>query len=111
MGRGADTERVVGEMVTGNYFDVLGLQPHMGRLLQPSDGLEPGGHPVAVLSYDLWSGRFGGDPAVIGQSIPVGAQPYEIVGVAPPGFAGIESVGHRAHRHARSEHRPTARHS
>ena len=93
MGRGRETQRVLGEVVTGNYFELLGVRPHVGRLIQPADGIEPGGHAVAVLSHELWSTRFGGDPAVVGQTIPIGALPYEIIGVAPPGFAGIESVG------------------
>jgi putative ABC transport system permease protein len=93
LGRGADTEQVSGQLVSGAYFDVLGIRPFLGRLLQPSDDVTPGGHPVVVLSHGLWVRRFGGDPGIVGRTIPVGARPYEVVGVAPPEFTGPEAVG------------------
>jgi len=92
LGAGADTEQVPGQLVTGNYFDVLGVGAHAGRVLRPDDDLEPGAHAVVVLSHALWMRRFGGDPAVIGTTVAIGAQPYEIIGVAPAGFAGVEAV-------------------
>jgi predicted permease len=94
LGRGADTERVDGQIVTANFFDVLGVAPHVGRLFQPDDDVYPG-HEVVVLSHALWSRRYGGDPTVVGRSIQVGARPYEVVGVAQPGFTGVESIGAR----------------
>ncbi|HUF76367.1 MAG TPA: ABC transporter permease, partial [Longimicrobiales bacterium] len=93
LGRGADTEQLPGQLVTGDYFDLLGVRPHLGRLIQPADDVQPGAHPVIVLSHSLWLRRFGGEPGVVGRTVPVGAQPYEIIGVAPPGFAGVRSVG------------------
>ncbi len=93
LGRGLDVEQVVGELVTGDYFQVLGVQPFLGRLLQPSDDTEPGAHAVAVLSHAIWERRFGADSSVVGRTVSVGAVPYEIVGVAPRGFAGPETVG------------------
>ncbi|MDX1647098.1 MAG: ABC transporter permease [Longimicrobiales bacterium] len=95
IGEGANTEQVAGQYVTGTYFDVLGVRPHEGRLIQPADDVEPGAHPVAVLSHALWTRRYGGDPGVIGEVISVGAQPYRVLGVAPPGFVGVERLGSR----------------
>ena len=56
-------ERVDGELVIGNYFDVLGVRRALGRLFTPDDDQTPGGHPLAVLAYDYWMRRFAGDPA------------------------------------------------
>jgi hypothetical protein len=95
LGRGAETALVLGQLVTGNYFDVLGVTPEVGRLLQHADDVEPGAHPVVVLSHTLWTRRYGADPTIVGRTIQVGAQPYEVVGVAPPRFAGIEAIGGR----------------
>lgn len=93
LGRGEDTERVLGQLVTGNYFDLLGVSPHLGRLLQPSDDLESGPERVLVLSHALWTRRYGADPDVVGRTVAVGSQSYEIIGVAPAGFAGVETLG------------------
>jgi len=92
LGRGQQTEQVLGQVVTGDYFEVLGIVPHVGRLIQAGDDLQPGAHPVAVLSHALWNRRFGADPAVVGTTVSIGAHLYEIVGVAPEGFAGVEAV-------------------
>lgn len=93
LGEGMETEQVAGQYVTGNYFELLGVVPRAGRLLQPSDDLRPGEHTVVVLSHDLWTRRFGGDPRIVGQTVPIGARPYQVVGVAPAGFTGIENIG------------------
>jgi len=93
VGRGPDTEQVAGQFVSGTYFDVLGVRPFLGRLLQPSDDVTPGGHPVVVLAHALWTRRFGADPAVVGTTIAVGSRAYEVVGVAPAGFTGPSSIG------------------
>lgn len=93
LGTGADAHEVDGSLVSGSYFDVLGVRPYLGRLIGPRDDVTPGGHPVAVLSYALWKGRFGGDPQQVGRSIQVGARPYQVIGVAPPGFVGPDVVG------------------
>jgi predicted permease len=82
-------ERVSGELVSGNYFDVLGVRAHLGRTLTPDDDRTPGGHPVAVLSHAYWIRRFAGDPAVLNRTISLNGLPMTIVGVAPPGFSGI----------------------
>ncbi|MDX1495736.1 MAG: ABC transporter permease, partial [Longimicrobiales bacterium] len=93
LGDGVDTEQVAGQYVTGTYFPLLGVVPHRGRLLQPADDLRPGEHPVVVLSHALWTRRYGGDPGVVGETVQIGARPYDVVGVAPAGFAGVENIG------------------
>src|SRR5215472_1842794 len=64
LGLPGSSQRLWGYLVTGNYFDVLGIKPAIGRLISPSDDRTPGGHPVAVISYGTWQKRFGGDPSV-----------------------------------------------
>jgi hypothetical protein len=88
LGLGTHSERVFGEMVTGNYFSVLGVSAGLGRTLLPSEDLAPGKHPVAVISDALWRRTFGADPAVIGKTIQLNAHPVTIVGVSEPGFQG-----------------------
>jgi putative ABC transport system permease protein len=86
------------QYVSGWMFQSFGLAPAAGRLFTESDDLEPGAHPVAVLSYDYWSRRFARDPQAIGRTFHLGsnqgqASPgdlYEIAGVGPPGFTGTE---------------------
>jgi len=82
-------ERVSGELVTGNYFDVLGVRAQIGRTLTPDDDKTPGGHPVVVLSHNYWSRRFGANPGVLNQTISLNGLPMTVVGVTPPGFYGI----------------------
>jgi hypothetical protein len=62
----AEPQRALGMVVSGNYFETLGVQAWRGRLFTPADDLTPGAHPLAVLSYGYWQRRFGGDPAIIG---------------------------------------------
>jgi predicted permease len=90
---GSETERIYQQYVSGNLFGVFGLQPALGRLLMPNDDLQPGAHPVAVLSYDFWTRRFARDPSVIGKTFRIGNDRLEIVGVAPKGFIGTEPGG------------------
>jgi predicted permease len=89
-GSSDETEKLYQQYVSGNVFGVFGLQPALGRLLAPHDDLTPGAHPVAVLSYDYWTRRFGRDTKVIGSKFRLGSARYEIVGVAPKGFTGTE---------------------
>ncbi|MCU1242903.1 MAG: hypothetical protein JWO71_3629 [Candidatus Acidoferrum typicum] len=84
------TERGSGELVSGNYFDVLGLHPTLGRLFTSDDDRVPGAQPVAVLSHAYWTRRFGGDPNVLNQTLLVNNAPLTIIGVAPAGFTGIQ---------------------
>jgi len=82
-------ERVHGELVTGNYFDVLGVRAQIGRTLTPDDDRTPGAHPVAVLSHNFWTRRFAADPTVLNRTIALNGLPMTIVGVTQPGFYGI----------------------
>ncbi len=90
VGTDTDTEMVNGELVSGNYFPMLGIQPAAGRLFTAADDLHAGAHPYAVLSYTWWKTRFAGDPHILGQTIRVNNLPLTVVGVAQPGFAGVE---------------------
>ena len=85
--RGEYTER---ELVSGNYFQVLGVRPALGRLFTEDDNRVPGGHPLVVLSYDLWRSRYNADPAVLGSTVLVDDDPLTVIGVAAPGFRGVE---------------------
>jgi len=81
-------ERIYGDMVTTNYFHVLGTRPLIGRLFAPEDGEEPGGTPLTVMSYQFWMRRFNGDPAVVGQTLQLNGRPFTVIGVAPQEFHG-----------------------
>jgi predicted permease len=85
-----ETERAAGELVSGNYFSLLGVSPAIGRVLVPDDDRLAGGHPVAVLSHGYWMRRFGGDPSVLDQTIVANGQPLTVVGVARKDFPGIQ---------------------
>ncbi len=89
---GQDPEKAEAELVTGNYFGVLGLRPQLGRLFSPDDDRVPGAHPVAVISHRLWIRRFGGDPNVIGKPLAINSHPFTIVGVLPSSFPGTFSA-------------------
>src|SRR5436305_10912412 len=90
LGFGGRTERVAGEVVSGNYFPVLGVNAALGRLFTAKDDLYQGGHPVAVLSYDFWRNRFAGNPGILGQKLLVNGFPFTVVGVSPPEFSGTD---------------------
>jgi predicted permease len=83
-----EPERVWGEIATANLFEVLGVQPAHGRLLQPADDRAPGAAPVVVISHGFWQRRLSGDPAAVGRVVQINGRPFTIVGVAPPGFIG-----------------------
>jgi predicted permease len=84
------SQRVWGYLVSGNYFDVLGVKPILGRAFLPEEDQTPDSHPVAVISYNCWQRRFGGDPAVVGKTVEVNSRPFTVIGVAPKGFIGTE---------------------
>jgi predicted permease len=86
----ADNEHTFGEIVTGNYFSIIGATAARGRLLVPSDDVA-GAPPVAVLSHAFWLRRFGGAPDAVGRTIALNGQPFVIVGIAPKEFTGILS--------------------
>ena len=87
---GGQPEKVYAQWISGDAFALLGVKPALGRLLTPSDDLKPGQHPVAVLSYDFWSRRFGRNPDVLGRWVTIREKQLQIVGVAEKGFTGVE---------------------
>ena len=90
LGLPGNSQRVWGYLVTGNYFQVLGVNAVRGRLFRPDDDLRPGGHPVAVVTYACWQKRFGADPDIAGRSAKFNGMNFTILGVTPPGFFGTE---------------------
>src|SRR5579884_265707 len=88
-GSDASAEAVPVEMVSGNYFSVLGVHPAAGRLFTAADETVSGGDPYAVLSFDYWKARFNEDPQIIGHSISVNGTPFTVVGVTAPGFQSV----------------------
>jgi predicted permease len=84
------TDRVQGYVVSGNFFETLGVKPALGRTLEPSDTATLGGAPVVVLSYGAWKSRFGGDPGILNQGILVNNKPMTIVGVTESTFDGTQ---------------------
>src|SRR5258707_84338 len=85
-------ELVHGNIVTTNYFVVLGLRPAAGRLFGAADSEEPGAGPIAVLSHRFWIRHFNRDPQIIGRTVQLNRQPFTVVGVAPEGFQGTSVV-------------------
>lgn len=79
-------EQAYGMLASGNYFPVLGVRPALGRLFTPGEDRVPGDHPVVVLSFPFWQGRFAGDSSIIGRSVALNGLPFTVIGVAPRGF-------------------------
>ena len=90
-GRG-DPQLLIGQLVSANYFSVLGVSPVMGRGFLPEEDAAPGARPVAVLSYRKWTREFGSDPGIASRTITLNGRPYQVVGVAPPGFGGLNEL-------------------
>src|ERR1700689_1905361 len=82
-------ELVSAELVSGNYFDTLGIQPALGRLMVADDDRVADANPVVVLSFSYWQRRLGSDPSVVNQSLLGNGHPFTILGVAPPGFHSV----------------------
>ena len=89
----AEPQQLNASLVSGNFFDVLGVRPYRGRTFTAVGDKKLGGNPEAVLSYSLWARRFGSNDKFIGQTITLNGTPYTVVGVAPQGFKGIVSLG------------------
>jgi predicted permease len=85
---GAEPRQLQGQMVSASYFDLLGLRPAAGRFFLPDEDTKPGGNNVAVLSYSLWTNKFGANPNIVGQTLTLNATAYTVIGVARPGFKG-----------------------
>ncbi|MBC8166624.1 MAG: ABC transporter permease [Bryobacteraceae bacterium] len=84
------TERVNAELVSGNYFEVLGVRAAAGRLITPNDDKIPGAGTVVVLGHDYWQSRFGGKAEIVGQTVRINNFPMLVIGVTQPGFHGVD---------------------
>jgi macrolide transport system ATP-binding/permease protein len=90
---GSETEQAVVQVVSGNYFSVLGLRAQIGRTFLPEEDQTPNSHPVVVMGHGLWERRFGRDPAVVGKTVSLNRRSFTVVGVAPKGFTGTFIFG------------------
>lgn len=89
VGRGLDARQLGGILASGNYWSVLGVRPQLGRFFTPEEDVR-GGTAVAVISDAFWRRAYGASPDVLGATIDIGHGPYEVIGVAPPGFTGAD---------------------
>ncbi|HKQ62297.1 MAG TPA: ABC transporter permease [Candidatus Polarisedimenticolaceae bacterium] len=87
-----ENERLWGYLVSGNYFDVLGVRAGLGRTFAPEEDRTPLAHPVAVVSHACWLRRFGGDAGLVGREIQLNGHAFTVIGVAPEGFRGTEII-------------------
>jgi predicted permease len=85
----ADLEKLKVELVSGSYFQTLGVNPILGRVFTDADDQPPGAHPIAIASYSWWQNRFPKDQSIVGKTIRIGSTVYTVIGVAPPGFFGM----------------------
>jgi len=88
---GGEAELVIGQLVSGNYFDVLGVEAALGRTFAAEEDRVPGAYPVAVLSHRFWAQRLGGRPDVLGEKLLVNGVPFTVIGVAPQSFTGTDT--------------------
>jgi predicted permease len=84
-------QRIYAANVSGNYFDVLGIKPLLGRFFLPDEEARQGGAPYLVLGYDVWQTRFASDPSIIGKSVEINQRHLTVIGVAPQGFIGCKT--------------------
>jgi putative ABC transport system permease protein len=90
-GEGGEARQITARHVTGNYFDVLGVRAVLGRTFLPEEDRAP--TPVVVLSYGIWERQFGADPSILGHNINLSGHPFEVIGVTPRGFKGLQTIG------------------
>ncbi|HWI16536.1 MAG TPA: ABC transporter permease [Vicinamibacterales bacterium] len=93
MGTAGTSERVIGTLVSGNYFDVLGTRAELGRFFRDDEDAVPNERPVVVLSHALWSKRFNSDPEILNKPLRLNNLEFSVVGVAEPGFQGSSMIG------------------
>jgi predicted permease len=89
--KGAEASVIVGQLVSENYFQMLGVRPARGRVFTAEEGQRPGANPVAVVSDHFWRQHLDGDPAVVGRAITINGSPFTVVGVAPASFTGTDT--------------------
>jgi putative ABC transport system permease protein len=88
---GSQSQMITSELVSGNYFDVLGARPALGRAFLPDEDRTPGTRPVVVVSHDFWQSQLGGDPQLVGKTIRLNTRRYTVIGVAPAEFRGANA--------------------
>ena len=88
-----DPQNIPGQLVTANYFDVLGVRPAMGRGFRPEEDQGAGGHPVVVLSHSVWTRVFSADPGILNRTVTLNNQSFTVIGVAPRNFKGTFTLG------------------
>jgi hypothetical protein len=81
---------VFAQLVSGNFFDALGVRPILGRTFLPEEDTTPNTHPVVVLSHTFWERRFAGDPSIVGRTVALNGRAFTIIGVTPAGFRGTQ---------------------
>lgn len=87
---GGEPQQISAQLVTANFFDVLGVAPLLGRAFIADEDNRP--TPVVVLSHGIWTRRFGADPQIVGRQVSVAKRPFTVIGVGPPGFKGIDAI-------------------
>src|SRR5262245_11478136 len=92
LSRNGNNEKVWGDLVSGNYFDVLGVKPALGRTFLPEEDKTRLSHPVVVIRNSLWQSRFGGDPSIVNNDVLINGRKFRVIGVTPAGFKGTEVV-------------------
>src|SRR6185436_4382308 len=92
-GGSGQPEQIFGELVTGNYFSVLGARPQIGRGFLSDEDRTPGEKLVTVLGYGEWQKRYGGDPSMVGRTISLNGAAFTVIGVMPKGFKGTNAIG------------------
>ena len=92
-GTSGESKQLTAIVVSGNYFDVLGVKAQLGRTFLPDEDKTPGAHPVVVLSYSSWQRDFGGDPSIINRTVSLNRHDYSVIGVAPKDFTGTDLGG------------------
>ncbi|MDA1277221.1 MAG: ABC transporter permease [Verrucomicrobia bacterium] len=90
LGHDGKLERVPGDVVSANFFEVLGVRMTTGRGFRPEEDQSPGGNPVVVISHALWKRTFGGDPGIVGTAVTINGHGFTVIGVAAKGFIGID---------------------
>ncbi len=89
----AEPKQIAGQLVSANYFHVLGVTPALGRFFLREEDTQPGGNNLVVISHSLWTNTMGSDPNVIGKTLTLSATPFTVIGVTPKGFKGTFSIG------------------
>ncbi|HTL69438.1 MAG TPA: ABC transporter permease [Lacunisphaera sp.] len=93
---GTEPTSVQGELVTGNFFDLLGIRPALGRTFRPDESVTVGSAPVVVLNHSFWTSRLASDPGVIGRTYSINGHGFTVIGVMPAGFRGLNTFNNPA---------------